>query len=319
MRVWCGGLVLVAVSLGILAGGCDRQKNAGKSPTTRAPSRFDVDAKAPVEPDPAKRLFRALVHRDQNAVSKVLADHPELVNRKLNKSYPLSLACASRSLPLVQAMVERGADPKLRNDDGTSTLAAAVESDSLPIVRYLVAKGADPKALEVDGETLLWHAQSVEVARFLVEAGVDPKRRDNVGDMAIHHACRKSRKEVVEFLLDSGVGIEEKGHWDMPPLHFAVSTVTGDPLPVVRMLLARGANIRSRGYLQNTVIHECAFYNRLEMAELLLSRGAESDVKNAEGRTPKELAELAGKNDRIRVINLLIKHGAPGQLLTPPK
>jgi ankyrin repeat protein len=308
MRLWCG-VVVIAGSLGLMAGGCDRRKPTASTLPVRAHRPYEP-LPVPPETDPSKLLFRALVHRDAPAVRKILGEHPELLNKQINGTYPLSLACESRSLPLVQAMVERGADLKVRTVDGSSMLWAAVNSDSLPIAKYLIEKGADPKVLEADGETLLWAAQTKEMVDFLIAAGVDPKQRDKSGDMAIHAACRKSRKEVIERFLDLGISIEEKGNWGMPPLHFAVTTATGDPRSVVRMLLQRGANINSRGWNNNTVIHECIFYNRVEMLELLLTRGAEATAKDAQDQTPMDLAVVAGERDRKKAIDLLRAHGA---------
>jgi ankyrin repeat protein len=163
------------------------------------------------------------------------------------------------------------------------------------------------------------------MAEFLIAQGVDPKQKNENGDTALHQACRHSVPSVVELLLDKGVDIEAKGHWDMRPLHSSASTLTGDPRPVVELLLKRGANIDSRGFHGHTAIHECALFNRLEMAEMLLSRGAQPDLKDDEGRTPMDTLLLPGKVDssseivRIMMNNLLVKYGAPGVLIQIPK
>lgn len=320
MRVWCGVVVVVATLALSPAGGCDRRnKGAAKSAGAKTASHV-VDQAAPrVETDPAKLLFSALALRDTDKVGKLIEQHPDLLNKPINNTYPLVMVCEYRSLPLVKAMVDRGADLKVRTPQGLTPIWAAVNSDSLPVVKYLVEKGADVKTPGGDGETLLWAAQSKAMVMYLVGAGLDPKHRDNVKDMAIHEACRRSNQEVVEAFLDLGVGIEEKGHWDMPPLHFAVTTETGDPRPVVRMLIDRGANIHSRGFNGNTLIHECAFYNRIEMAQLLLTQGAKVAEKNAEGKTPMDMAHLAGKDVRVKVINLLISFGAEGTMIAEPQ
>jgi ankyrin repeat protein len=51
------------------------------------------------------------------------------------------------------------------------------------------------------------------------------------------------------------------------------------------------------------------------MAEFLLARGAKPDLKDDDGRTPVDTADLAGRNERKPLINLLIKYGAPGVLI----
>jgi len=323
MRAMAYTLVLGVVIAA--AGGCGRQPDIAtpkSSPSRVVPTAMDQPSQ--VETDPAKLLFRALVFRDVGEVTKILDAHPELVNKQVNKTYPLWVASESQSLALVRAVVERGADLKVRSKDNQTILWAAVTADDLDTVKYLVGKGADVKALQDDKQSLLWAAPSKAMAEYLLAAGIDPKMKDANGDTALHQACRHSHADVVEVLLDRGLDIEAKGHWNMPPLHAAASTLTGEPRAVVNLLLQRGANINARGFEGHTVIHECAFYNRLPMAEMLLSRGAEPDLKDDKGRTPLDIAYIAGKADRVRMINLLIKHGAgegrpDGILLPVPK
>jgi len=163
------------------------------------------------------------------------------------------------------------------------------------------------------------------MAEFLIDAGIDPKHKDVNGDTALHVACRHSLTDVADLLLDRGLDIEAVGHWNMRPLETAAATDTGDPTTVVKLLLARGANINAKGFNGHTALHECAFYNRQTMADLLLSRGADPNVKDNDGRTPADLAIFAGKNERWRMINQFYKRGGlgpdgkPGVLLLPPK
>lgn len=310
-----GGLVTVTLLLG-----CE-EKRPGGGPTVVSPAPATNPANAQVqETDPAKRLFRALLYRDAAGVSAILKADPTLVNQQINGTYALATACESKSLPLVKAVAEQGADLKVRTREGRSMLWAAVNSDSLPIVKYLVEKGCDLKELDADKSTLLWAADTLEMVKYLVEGGVDPKAVNKFGDTALHVACRHSHKDIAEYLIDKGLDVETRGRWKMPPLHSAVTTITGDPRSTVLMLLARGADIDGRGYAGHTALHECAFYNRLEMADLLLSRGAKVNLKDDNGKTPMDLAqEFAGKTERIRMMNLLIRHGAPGRLAPVPE
>ena len=310
--------LMVVASLAALAGGCDRA--GGKSSTTAAtktastaPAADDFLSK---DKDPAQQLYNAIrIVPNPQKVTRLLDLHPDWANREINKSRPLWLACEARSLPMVQSLVEHGADVKFYNAEHKTVLWPAVNYDSMPIVQYLIEHGADPKALQDDGQTLLWAAETRPMAEFLIDAGVDPKQKDINGDTALHQACRHSLLEVVRLLLDKGLDVEAPGHWNMRPLQSAASTLTGDPKPVVNLLLQRGANIDSHGYRGQTALHECALYNRYEMAEYLLNRGAQPDLNDDDGRTPVDTATLAGKSERIPLINLLIKHGAPGVLI----
>jgi len=318
-RAW--GVVALAVVLGGV--GCKKQDadSPGKgtdSPTTTvstAGPKVYEDAGLPKrEESPEQTFFNYLVFRDLPRARAMLAERPNLATQKINGTTPLAVACNSRMPELVDLILQHKPDLKSKTSVGLSMMWVAVSSDSIPVVQRLADAGADLKAREFDGETLLWAAQSRAMAEYLIKAGVDVRARDNPKDTAVHMACRNSRRDVVEVLLDAGLGVEEKGRWGMPPLHAAASSLTGDPRSVVHFLLLRGADINSRGYNGHTALHEAAFFNRLEMADLLLSRGAEVNARDKDGKTPKDLAEQAGKRDRIRLINLLVKHGAPGVL-----
>jgi cytohesin len=155
------------------------------------------------------------------------------------------------------------------------------------------------------------------MAEFLISRGVDPKARDRFGDTAMHAACRKSRRDVVEVLLNAGVHVETEGRWNMRPLHSAASTITGESRPVVNLLIQRGANLNSRGFEHRTALHETAFFNRAEMTELLLTNGADPNLKDRDGKKPIDVAIKEGKFARATVINLLVKYGGgtPDQMV----
>jgi ankyrin repeat protein len=319
--------VAAASTSAVVVAGCDRAKgpsSAGGGPasgksTTPVMASGGNGAAEFVDTDPSKLLFRALVlYRDAAKVIEIVTAHPELASKPISGMPPLALACDSESLPVVQALVDRKADVNARDVENHTVLWTAVRRGTLPIIKYLIEHGADVKELQDDGQTLLWAAESREMAEFLIAAGIDPKHKDINRDTALHVACRHSQTEVVELLLDRGLDIEAVGHWDMRPLETAAATETGDPKPVVMLLLRRGANINARGFKGHTALHECAFYNRPAMADLLLSRGADPNVKDDDGRTPADLAIFAGKNERWRMINQFYKRGGLGPDGKPP-
>jgi cytohesin len=213
--------------------------------------------------------------------------------------------------------LDAGADIQFEDPNGYTALIHvmyALYNDErlVPMVKFLIEKGADPKALQDDGETLLWQAASREMATLLIDAGVDPMHKSALGDYAIHQACRRSHKEVVEVLLERKVPIDLVGRWNMRPFNSAAASLIGEPRPLVQFLLDKGADINSRGLNGGTALHDCATANLIEMALYLLTRGADVDAKDNDGKTPKDAAVQAGKVDRVDMINLLVRHGADG-------
>lgn len=323
MRPTCKSWLAGCLCAGLIAG-CREQPSVQRPATrstaaTATPAIPSTQQISGDEKDPAKLLIHALLYRDPERVRKVLSEHRDFIDKPINGTRALAIACESKSLPLVKALMDFKPDLKIRTTDDKSMLWLAVSSDSLPVARYLIEQGCDPREVDKHGSTLLWAVDSKPMAQFLIGSGVDPKAINKQGDTALHAACRHSLRDVAELLIDSGVHVDTPGRWKMPPLHSAATTITGDPRSTVLMLLARGANIDARGFQGHTVIHECAFYNRLEMADLLLSRGAAVNLKDEHGKTPLDLAkEFSGKAERIRMMNLLIRHGAPGRIQPVP-
>jgi ankyrin repeat protein len=298
--------------------GCDRRSIADQGKPSRseqataaaAVARDDAPSE---EKDPAKRLVSAMLVRDVNRVRAILKEHPEVVNKSVSGVTPIWRAAESRSLDLVKAVVDAGADVNVYNEEKQTPLWAAVSADSLETVQYLISRGADPRLPQTEWKmTVLWPAESREIAALLMAAGLDPKYRDTTGDTAMHQACRHAVRDVVELYLDRGFPIENRDGYNMTPLHSAASTCWKDARPTVTLLLERGADIKARGYQGHTVLHECALFNLTDMAIFLVRRGADVDLKDDEGRTPKQTAEWAGKDNRKKLIEILVNNGAKG-------
>ena len=93
-----------------------------------------------------------------------------------------------------------------------------------------------------------------------------------------------------------------------PDLHKAAREGDADR---VRKLLDAGAvvNVRNanKGHLQYTPLHWAAYYGHLEIAEILISRGADLDAEDPDYATPLYLAAEQG---HPKVVEFLISKGA---------
>src|SRR5439155_20917082 len=144
------GATLIAVAaigaaiFSFAGGGCDRQKgNVGMVVTPSKPADKTVpvidDTRPKVETDRVKLLRHHMLYRDAPHVSRILKEHPELVDREIDKVRPLLAAAEKGSLPLVKAVLDCGADLKARNRQNQTVLRPAVASDSLELVKFLVS------------------------------------------------------------------------------------------------------------------------------------------------------------------------------------
>ncbi|MBZ5624572.1 MAG: ankyrin repeat domain-containing protein [Acidobacteriia bacterium] len=117
-----------------------------------------------------------------------------------------ALLCAVRAKhsDIVAMLLEHGADPNLRGQDGTTPLLAA--GGSLSIIQALVTAGADVNARHDSGETALYIAAfNSEAVEYLLECGADVNAQSHAtGRTPLMRAAISGNAEAVRLLLRHG-------------------------------------------------------------------------------------------------------------------
>lgn len=148
------------------------------------------------------------------------------------------------------------------------------------------------------------HVGFKEGVRFLLDQGAP---------VALPTAAMMGMTGFVRELLQEDPGrIQECGAHNMPPIWFpAIGGGGADHLEIARLLLDAGADPNAHKQGQ-TALHWAARGGQVEMAELLLARGANVEAR---ARTPQGEAtplSLALRAERKEVADLLRRKGARG-------
>lgn len=170
---------------------------------------------------PVHELHVALDEGDM-AKALALADAMPDVNEKAEHGRTaLHFALTYRLADAVaRTLVVRGARLDVCSDgEGTPLHVAARRADP-DTVTFLLEKGADPRARDNGGATPLHHASEGSVP-LLVRAGADPDARDNAGATPLHRAAEYGDVDVVRALLDAGADPSLRDNEGRTPLDYA--------------------------------------------------------------------------------------------------
>ena len=167
-------------------------------------------------------------------------------------------------------LLARGADPTIAMNDGATPLHMAVRFGDLKAVEALLKRNVnvdartkeEPRTVHSSendeqianffepgyrqsGRTPLFELNPwrQDIAKLLLDAGGDPKATDDNGWTLLHEAAKYGSVPSVEKLLKLGLDPNARSLQDFTPLHLAVRSGYGFPMPkLIKTLLAAGAD-----------------------------------------------------------------------------
>jgi hypothetical protein len=117
----------------------------------------------------------------------------------------LHLVAQRRDLLWIRFLLQRGADPNIRNKQGLTPLQVATTLGFTEGVEALIKGGADVNVGDQTGETPLIaavHQRNHELARVLLAEGADPEHNDNSGRSARQYVALMTGNTLMKQVFD---------------------------------------------------------------------------------------------------------------------
>src|SRR5882724_4950082 len=245
----------------------------------------------------------------------------DLVKREVSKGVSVNLNAGNFGTPLHQAamlkrvmvadwLIANGAAVDSRTHiAGTTPLHEAALRLDEPMVKLLLDLKANPNLLSSNGlaplhMTLSKTGDVQTVSKMLVEGGADPNLLSRGGLTPFHKVALRGDVELIQHFLDHGARIDE------PATNGATALMLASRLgrkPAVELLLSRQADPEKRDATGATALIGASAHGKTETCALLLRAGGRFDAADNLGGTP---LAYALRNSHFKAAVVLIDAGA---------
>ncbi|HMW07075.1 MAG TPA: ankyrin repeat domain-containing protein [Leptospiraceae bacterium] len=161
----------------------------------------------------------------------------------------------------------------------------------------------------------------------LLNNGSDINAVTNYWHTPLHYAVNRGGYEIVKILLERGAKVNVLSNFDYTPLHFAANH---GKLREASLLIEHGAPLNIQNTFGHTPLHcavnhtriflECddcvergkykycwGVHGRIEVAKLLIEKGARMHLEDGDGNTPLYLAIKNGYPEVVESIHVKLK------------
>ncbi|XP_072042762.1 transient receptor potential cation channel subfamily A member 1-like [Amphiura filiformis] len=227
------------------------------------------------------------------------------VKSSVDEATPLHLAARYNCPDAAEVLIHYGADVTDALTNGQTPLHVCCRRGFLKVVKILVHNGETSYVNSRDKEkTAQLHQDTMAI-----EGGIPQDNflsdKDIEGNTALHLAVGNRHVNVAKYLIERGAPINcRKTSNGFTPLHQAV--IIGQE-PLAQMLIDKGAETEVIDNEQMTPLHRAAMSNTVDSILLLIRQGLCLETKDEDNFTPLLCAAWKGQTEAGRS---LLRYGA---------
>eukprot|EP01090_Pellita_catalonica_P021236 TRINITY_DN7894_c0_g1_i1.p1 TRINITY_DN7894_c0_g1~~TRINITY_DN7894_c0_g1_i1.p1 ORF type:complete len:428 (-),score=65.38 TRINITY_DN7894_c0_g1_i1:275-1558(-) len=223
-------------------------------------------------------IHEAVWQNDVEKVRELIRNNSEInLESVVEDCTPLYLACLKGHTEVAAVLIVEG---KAKVDGASPPIFAAAGKGNLELVQLLLKHGANPAAYS----------------------------SQHAGCCALHIAAEKNFTNVVECLLAAKVDVNIRSEKQkLTPL---ISAACCGSLQAVDLLLKNEADINAQSSTGNTALMLAIDRGKIEVAKLLVDRGANLEVRGQKGWTALHNAASGGEKGYKEVAEMLLDAGA---------
>ncbi|XP_074922276.1 ankyrin-2 isoform X7 [Chelonoidis abingdonii] len=262
--------------------------------------------KRPKKSDSNASFLRAARAGNLDKVVEYLKGGIDINTCNQNGLNALHLAAKEGHVGLVQELLERGSAVDSATKKGNTALHIASLAGQAEVVKILVKEGANINAQSQNGFTPLYMAAQenhIDVVKYLLENGANQSTATEDGFTPLAVALQQGHNQAVAILLEN----DTKGKVRLPALHIAARK---DDTKSAALLLQNdhNADVQSKMMVNRTTesgftpLHIAAHYGNVNVATLLLNRGAAVDFTARNGITPLHVASKRGNTNMVKLL-----------------
>lgn len=231
-------------------------------------------------------FFIDIINLDNNIDIKILE---ELINwGKININHasdagqtPIHIACLKQNLDMIKLLLEKGADPTIKENKGNTALPYA--KGNTAIIDLLISKG------KFDSNDLIKSCNIDKIKTLIKEQKLDIHYKDEqTGVTAVQLLCLKGDLEIIKILVEKGADFNLKDNKNNTTFHYITSSNNQESAKEIAELLIKKGEFEcnAENNDSNTPLHFACIQKFQKIAKLLVQNKSDVNLQNNENKAP---------------------------------